>query len=97
MSDLKKCPCCGSEAELYSDGGVDMVVCTVCDLSVRGIPISDTEFNDSLIEKWNTRNPDTEALKSEIEEHLSFATENYRNTSVSMRLLQKTLEVLNNG
>ena len=59
-SDLDICPFCGGDAELYSDGGIDMVSCMNCPASMRVTATNDIAFDDDLIDQWNTRVTDNE-------------------------------------
>jgi hypothetical protein len=67
MSELKACPFCQSDAEIYSavsrkpyaDGSLQghwVADCTVCDASIEFCTSEEDALN-----KWNTRTPDTSA------------------------------------
>lgn len=52
MTELKKCPFCGGEAELYMKEDVCFLCCSECDCQAR-----QCETEEEAIEAWNTRKP----------------------------------------
>lgn len=52
MSELKRCPFCGGEAEIRLGGMIYIPRCTKC-----GCELAGCREREEVIESWNTRKP----------------------------------------
>jgi hypothetical protein len=72
MSELKLCPCCGNKPEISETEGCDFVIsCDYCGISMSDDMhwnIENYDAKQNVIDKWNTRTPDNEALLAQVEE-----------------------------
>lgn len=72
MSELKPCPFCGNKPEISETEGCDFVIsCDYCGISMLDDMhwnIENYDAKQNVIDKWNTRTPDNEALLAQVEE-----------------------------
>ena len=54
MSELKPCPFCGGDAELFKNAGY--VYCTTVDCPASELGMVDKNTDEEAIKQWNTRN-----------------------------------------